>query len=337
MFIKKKNAILYMAPVLTLAIILIVIFAFAVVVSNYAPISKIFNGAQQGSIIPDDSPLMVLGKSYDSSPLMTLGKISPLDASPLMTLNKVVVDASPLMTLGKVVSDASPLMTLGKTQDSSPLMTEGKIIVEASPLMTLGKVSDASPLMTMGKVSDASPLMNILKGDASPLMTLGKITTTQTTTSSCSLSCPSGSQCYSYYMDTATGKTCCGGCHSITTTTTGTYPTTSTPTTTTIVTPQLTVSNYLCDSGVKSCHMSYSNSLNEEGIFVLYLLRGQTLIQETSGRVGTGSGTFSAPPFSCGPLAAGQYKVLFQVFRNSDQTYQNPVLSSSQVNIVQCP
>jgi len=113
--------------------------------------------------------------------------------------------------------------------------------------------------------------------------------------------------------------------------------TTSTTTTTTTRPPPFTFSTFNCNSATKVCSMSYTNSAGQSVIITLYLIYGQEVKQVSFGSVSIGSGTFIAPPFSCGTLSDGKYRVMFQVFLSSDSSYSNPILSPTQSQDIQCP
>jgi hypothetical protein len=84
--------------------------------------------------------------------------------------------------------------------------------------------------------------------------------------------------------------------------------------------------------------MSYTNQVGEPVVVAFYLLRNGELKQSATYLLPEGSGSFTAPAFSCGPLSQGQYIVMFQVFRKSlVPPYKDPILSPIESRSILCP
>ena len=127
-----------------------------------------------------------------------------------------------------------------------------------------------------------------------------------------------------------------------TTTTAGsalTTTTTTSTTTTTTTTPEelFTYSNFSCDDKTKICSMNYVNNAGKKLRIVLLFLKNNVFSVYSTDTLPAGSGTFTAFPFRCNGLQAGQYAIMFLVYRNSDTSYSNPIYTSSERKTITCP
>lgn len=82
--------------------------------------------------------------------------------------------------------------------------------------------------------------------------------------------------------------------------------------------------------------MTYTNQAGESIVITLYLIKDTEVKQINSYEAPIGSGTVTFPPFSCGSLSAGQYTVMFQVFKKSDIKYMNPIYSALESKTITC-
>ena len=206
-----------MQPFITYVIILIAIFAVAVVVSNYSFISNYIERGPQLGMILEGSPLIQI---KEGSPLIQIKEGSPLiiekEGSPLM----VIKEGSPLIQ----TKEGSPLI---QTKEGSPLM----IIKEGSPLMI---IKEGSPLI---QTKEGSPLIQIKSTTTTTTTTTTSTTTTTTTTTTtgteqfccCLISsggCPTAPSANCFLLNVSCNQfgaaiqSCPGACGTTTTTTT---------------------------------------------------------------------------------------------------------------------
>ena len=100
---------------------------------------------------------------------------------------------------------------------------------------------------------------------------------------------------------------------------------------------QFTFSGFSCSAVDKVCTIDYQNGGSTPVVIAIYLINGQQLVQTDFGALPNDQPTFTAPPFDCGSLAAGNYNVMFQLFFESDTTYSNPFFSPTSVLGMTCP
>lgn len=98
-----------------------------------------------------------------------------------------------------------------------------------------------------------------------------------------------------------------------------------------------TYSNFNCYNTTKICNMTCTNNAGESVKIVLLLLKDHVFRAYNSDSVAVGSGTFSAFPFSCSGLQAGEYQIMFLVYRVSDTSFRLPVYSGPEQRAITCP